>query len=126
MTEKRLFVMAHEMARQNAIECVRNAPAGHVVTVSPPKRNLEQNACLWARLTEIAEQLPWHGRMMSPEEWKHLFTASLKQQTVVPNLEGSGFVAMGHATSSMTKTEMSDLLELISAFAAQHGVAFNE
>lgn len=119
---KGIFVMAHETARQNAIDCVRNAPAGYVVRVTPPTRNLEQNAALWAMLNDIAMQVVWHGRKLDPESWKHIFSSSLKKQDVVPNLDGTGFVVMGISTSSMTKQEMSDLLELIASFGAQHNV----
>jgi hypothetical protein len=38
---------------------------------------------------------------------------------VVPNLEGTGFVALGLSTSKMSKREFSDLLELVNAFAAE-------
>lgn len=126
MNDKRTYVMAHDLARTRAIEAVRTAPAGYVITVSPARRNLDQNAAMWAMLTEVAQQLPWHGRMLTPEQWKHIFSSSLKKQDVVPNLEGDGFVVMGIATSSMSKAEMSEMLELIQAFGAQHDVQFTQ
>jgi hypothetical protein len=76
-------------------------------------------AALWAVLSEVAEHVVWHGRKLSPEDWKHVFTASLKRMDVVPNLEGTGFVALGLSTSKMSKREFSDLLELVNAFAAE-------
>jgi hypothetical protein len=45
---------------------------------------------------------------------------------VVPNIEGTGFVALGLSTSRMTKGEMSDLMELIAAFGAERGVAWSD
>ena len=116
---KQTFILAHDTARQRAVEAIRNAPEGMVVTVAEPSRNLEQNAALWAVLSEIAEHVVWHGRKLSPEDWKHIFTASLKRMDVVPNLEGTGFVALGLSTSKMSKREFSDLLELVNAFAAE-------
>jgi hypothetical protein len=116
---KQTFVLAHPTARQRAVDAVRNAPEGFAVTVAEPSRNLEQNAALWAVLSEVAEHVVWHGRKLSPEDWKHIFTASLKRMDVVPNLEGTGFVALGLSTSKMGKREFSDLLELINAFAAE-------
>ena len=104
------------------MHAVKNAPEGHAVTVGEPTRNLEQNALLWAMLHEISEQVVWHGRKLDPESWKHVFTSSLKRMDVVPNLEGTGFVALGLSTSKMTKREFSDLIELINAFAAERGV----
>jgi hypothetical protein len=116
---KQTFILAHPTARQRAIDAVRNAPEGFCVTVAEPSRNLEQNAALWAILSEVSEHVVWHGRKLSPEDWKHVFTASLKRMDVVPNLEGTGFVALGLSTSKMSKREFSDLLELVNAFAAE-------
>jgi len=119
---KSTYILAHLEARNRALYAVQNAPAGHCVTVGEPTRNLEQNALLWAMLHEISEQVVWHGRKLDPESWKHVFTSSLKRMDVVPNLEGTGFVALGLSTSKMTKREFSDLIELINAFAAERGV----
>ena len=119
---KQIFMLVHAEARARALHAVKNAPEGHAVTVGEPTRNLEQNALLWAMLHEISEQVVWHGRKLDPESWKHVFTSSLKRMDVVPNLEGTGFVALGLSTSKMTKREFSDLIELINAFAAERGV----
>lgn len=100
--------------------------AGHrmVLTLKPETRSLAQNARLWAMLTDISHQVDWYGRKLSPEEWKHVFSASLKKQDVVPGLDG-GFVVLGLSTSKMTKAEMSDLQMLMEAFGAQQGVKFS-
>jgi len=119
MTEKAYFVLAHPEARRRASAYAMTAPEGWVVEFKEPSRNLSQNAALWAILSEIADHVVWHGRKLSPEDWKHVFTASLKRMDVVPNLEGTGFVALGLSTSKMSKREFSDLLELANAFAAE-------
>lgn len=95
-----------------------------VLTLAPETRSLAQNARLWAMLSEISEQVDWYGRKLSPEEWKHVFSASLKKQDVVPGLDG-GFVVLGLSTSKMTRAEMSDLQTLMEAFGAQQGVKFS-
>jgi hypothetical protein len=59
---------------------------------------------------------------LDAESWKHVFSSALRKQDVVPNLDGTGFVVLGMSTSKMSKQEMSDLLELISAFGAQRAV----
>jgi len=123
---KRTFILAHQQARDNVSRFAQEAAQGIVVTFAEPTRNLEQNAKLWACLSDVANQVEWYGRKLSPEDWKHLFSSSLKKLEVVPNLEGSGFVALGLSTSKMTKREMSDLIELIHAFGAERGVTFGE
>lgn len=54
-----------------------------------------------------------------------MFTASLSKQDVVPGIDG-GFVVLGKATSSMSKREFAELVELIYAFGAERGVRFTE
>ena len=99
--------------------------AGHKlqIEIKQQTRSTEQNARLWAQLSDISRQVNWHGRKLSPEEWKHVFTAALKKQDVVPGIDG-GFVVLGQSTSKMTKAQFSELMELISAFGAQQGVRF--
>lgn len=123
---KRQFILAHPVARQRAIDAVRDAPDGYAVTVAEPTRNLEQNAAMWAALTDLAEQVEWYGRYLSAQDWKAVMTAGLKKLEVVPNIDGTGFVALGQSTSKMSKREMSDLLELIHAFGAERGVVFGD
>ena len=99
--------------------------AGHrlVLEVKPETRSLSQNARLWAILTDVSEQVEWYGRKLTPDDWKHVFTAALSKQDVVPGIEG-GFVVLGKATSKMTKSEMAELQTLIEAFGVQRGVKF--
>lgn len=94
-----------------------------IVDVKPETRSLAQNSRLWAMLTDISRQVDWYGRKLSPEDWKHVFSASLKKQDVVPGVDG-GFVVLGTSTSRMTKREMCDLQDLMTAFGAERGVKF--
>ena len=94
-----------------------------VVEVRPETRSLEQNARLWAMLADISKQVEWYGHRLTPDEWKDVFSASLKRTKVVPGLDG-GFVVCGQSTSKMTIAEMCELQELMEAFGAQRGVRF--
>ena len=125
MTEARTFILAHPQARRGAMQCVAEAPEGHCVIVKPKTRSLEQNARLWAMLGEISQQVTWHGKKLSADAWKCVFSASLKKQDVVPGLHGD-FVVIGQSTSQMSVKELGDMLELIAAFGAEYGVRFVE
>lgn len=119
-------VQAHQAIRQAWEQCVKPMLiAGHrmVLEVKPQKRSNEQNRRLWAMLTDVSRQVEWYGKTLSPEDWKHLFTASLQKTQAVPGIDG-GFVVLGLSTSRMTKAEMSDLQTLIEAFGAERGVKF--
>jgi hypothetical protein len=120
-----MFILAHQLARQRAADAVRNAPDGYVVRVSEPTRTSAQNALLWSRLHDIADQVEWHGKRLSAEDWKHLFSSSVRRLQVVPNLDGTGFVALGLSTSTMSKRELADLLTLIEAFGTERNVVWS-
>ena len=86
-------------------------------------RSLNQNRMMWANLEDITQQVVWYGVKLTKEEWKDVLTAALKKQKVVPGIEG-GFVIIGARTSKMTVPEMTELIELSTAFGTQQGVKF--
>jgi hypothetical protein len=86
-------------------------------------RSLSQNRMMWANLEDIAQQVVWYGVKLTKDEWKDVLTAALKKQKVVPGIEG-GFVVIGARTSKMTMPEMTELIELSTAFGTQQGVKF--
>jgi hypothetical protein len=126
---KRVFVIQprpHPSRRLAAEFILNDAQDGYSVTVAEPTRNLEQNARMWAMLADISRQVDWYGKRLTSEDWKHVFSSSLRRLEVVPNLDGSGFVALGLSTSRMSKREMSDLIELMFAFGAERDVEWSE
>ena len=125
MTDKHIFRLAHAQARALALEIVKTAPEGYIVTIQEPTRTLDQNAALWPVLQEISKQVNWHGNKLTAEEWKDVFSAALKKQKVVPGLDG-GFVVCGQRTSRMVKKEFSELIELMYAFGVEHGVKWSD
>lgn len=88
------------------------------------RRTVDQNKLMWALLTDLSNQVEWpvDGRMqkISPDDWKHVMTAGLKRnQRVAAGIDG-GFVILGQYTHKMNKAEMTELIELIMAFGANH------
>jgi len=121
-----LLVLWNDAMRAKAIDWIRRAPKDTRVEFRGPKRTLDQNARLWAMLTEVSGQLQWHGQRLTPEDWKQVFLAALKQELrIVPNIHGDGFVQLGRSSSDLSKEEMSDLMTIIEAFAARYGVKLN-
>jgi len=96
-----------------------------VVTLGRETRTKDQNKKLWPMLADVAGQVVWYGQQLSKEDWKHIFTASLTEQRVVPSLDG-GFVVLGQSTRRMSKEQLSQLIELIYAFGAERGVQWSE
>lgn len=124
MTDKLIFVMAHDEARRRAMAAVAQAPAGWRITVEPPKRSLDQNAALHALLTEVAERCEWAGRRWDLDTWKRLLVGAWSRAIndpvlLLPALDGAGVEVVFRRTSTMTKRECSELLEFINAWCAE-------
>lgn len=123
---RRYFVLSHDVARKLAAAQCQLAPDGYICEIKPATRTLEQSARMWAMLNEISKQVEWYGRKLDSESWKHVFSSSLRKMDVVPNLDGTGFVALGLSTSKMSKKELSDLMTIIEAFGSEHGVVWSD
>ena len=130
MAKKKIFKLVSETVKNNLIDFVRSLPTDSknplVVCIQEMTRTLEQNARMWATLTDISKQVIWHGLKLTPEEWKHVFTATLKGQKTVPNLDSTGFIVLGQSTRAMSKRELSNLLELAYSFGAERNVKWSE
>lgn len=121
-----LVVIATASDRAKVANWAAKAPWNTRVEFRGPKRTLPQNDLMWSRLTEIAQHVVWYGQKLTPDDWKDVFTASLRKARVVPGLDPGSFVPLGMRTSDMSKEEMTALLDLIDAFAAEHGVVFKD
>lgn len=118
-----VVILNTEADRKKVATWATNVAFGTRVEFKAMARSTEQNAGMWVLLTELATKLKWHGMKLTAEDYKDLLTASLRKEIrQVPNAEGTGFVLLGMRTSDMTVPEMSDFIELIYAFGAQHGI----
>ncbi len=112
--------------RVRAINIIAKAPDGARVEIKAAKRSLPQNDRMWAMLSDVAMQLPWHGQKITPDDWKLIFLDGLKGEIrTVPNIDGTGFVSL-RRSSDLSKDEMSNMIDLIGAFGAEHGVTFHD
>jgi len=122
-----LIVINGNPERERAAHWAAKVPVGTRIEYKAPKRSLPQNDRFWAMLTEVSRQLPWHGIKLTADDWKLIFLDALKRELrMVPNIDGTGFVNLGRSSSDLSKAEMTDMIELISAFGANHGVVFHD
>jgi len=112
--------------RDQIARWARNVEEGTVVTFRKKSRSSEQSAKMWAMLHEIAEQVDWYGQKLEAEDWKDIATASLRHARVVPGIDKGTYVPLGMHTSTMTIEEMTNLIDLLYAFGAEHNVIFKE
>jgi hypothetical protein len=111
-----------EAERERAASYVAKAPLQTAVTFQRDVRTIDQNSMLWPLLTTISREVEWYGRKLSPHDWKNMFTAALRGYDAVPGIDGKHTVVLGQSTSRMSKEQFSDLIEIILAFGAGHGV----
>jgi hypothetical protein len=120
-------ILYRDADRAKAAKWAQTAPAGTVVEFRESKRTIPQNSRLHAMLTTLARQLAYHGQRLDVDDWKLVFLDALNREVrIVPALDGQGFVNLGRKTSKLTKDECTALMDLIEAFAAQHGVDLRE
>ncbi|MBZ9873120.1 recombination protein NinB [Mesorhizobium sp. BR1-1-9] len=113
--------------REKIAKWAWGVPFGTRVEFKEIKRSLPQNDRMWAMLTDVSQQLPWHGIKLDAEDWKLVFLDALKREVrMVPNIDGRGFVNLGRSSSDLSMDEMTSLIELIHEFGARHGVTFHE
>ena len=127
----RRFILINNHVRQNALAAVRTAPDGFSVSISEPKRSLDQNAKFHAIVSDIARSpLKWAGKRRSSDEWKAILisghaVATNSQGEVIPGIEGE-FVAIRESSANMTVRRASSLIEYTLAFCAAHDIELIE
>ena len=115
-----------DVQRALAKRLIERAPAGAIVNVREATRTSDQNARMWAMLSDVARAKPG-GRVLSTDHWKALFMAACGHRVrFEPALDGEGVVAIGFRSSHLSKAEMSDLIECIAEYGARHGVRWSE
>lgn len=129
---RHIVTLANDRIRERAIGYIRAAKPNSRVEFKGPKRSNDQNAAMWAMLSDLAEQLRWHGQQLSAEDYKLVMVDALHREhrdqlRLVPNTDNTGFVNISKTSSSdLTHEEMSDLLTIIRAFGDQHQVEWSE
>lgn len=112
--------------RQLAKQLIESAPPDAVVTIRAATRTLDQNARMWAMLSDISRAKP-EGRQWTPETWKAAFLHFLGHQVqFCEGLDGSGPFPLGFRSSRLSVRQMADLITCIEEYGARHGVRFSE
>lgn len=111
--------------RDRAKMLIDRAPDGAVVNIKEATRSLEQNAKMWAMLSDVSRSKP-NGRQMTTERWKACFMQAAGHAVQFETgLDGAPF-PIGYSTSKMNKAQMSDLIEFIYSWGAENGVRWSE
>lgn len=119
------IILHSDSQKRMAHKLVDVAPAGAVLTIREAKRTLDQNAKFHAMLSDVSRAKP-EGRRHTPEVWKALVMHACGHAVQFEmGLNGQPF-PIGFRSSRLTKAEMSDLIEWIYSYGAEHGVRWTE
>lgn len=117
--------LASDAQRHLAKRLIDVAPQGAVVNIQEAKRTSDQNAKLWAMLSDVSRSKP-EGRAHTPEVWKALFMNACGHAVQFETgLSGQPF-PVGFRSSNLTKREMIDLIDFIGSYGSAHGVRWSD
>lgn len=120
-----LFTLHNQAIRERAKAAVQDAPEGWRVRITEARRSTEQSDKLHAMIGDIAKQKQWNNESLTVEEWKRLFSAAVFKEKMLPGLNG-GIVIVPKFTREMNKADMSELIEFVYAWGAEHAITWSE
>lgn len=121
------FRLGSAWSRQKAHGVIDGTPDGWIMTLREPRRSSEQSDKMWAMIDDLVSQKP-EGRQHDKEDWKVLALALAgKRGKFLPSLDGDGKMEwVGPRSSTLTKQDMSDVIEALYAYGAEHGVKWSD
>lgn len=120
-----IFTLAHDTARQRALQAVAAAKRGWVVRIEPPNRTSAQNSFYWATLTAISEQIRPQGQTHDPDIWHAYFKSKLLPGRMI-ELPNGQVMEQEATTTGLTKTQFSDYVEQVYAWATERGLMMTD
>lgn len=119
------LILGNPVARAAAKRLIDLAPEGAVVNIREATRNADQNAKMWAMLSDISRTKP-EGRRLTPDDWKAVFMNACGWEVqFIEGLDGRPF-PQGFRSSRLTKRQMADLINFIASYGARHGVIWSD
>ena len=110
--------------RWRAHQLIDKAPERYVMEVREPRRTGDQNAKMWAMISDVSRAKP-EGRRHTPDDWKAIFMHACGHEVQFEQgIDGRPFPT-GFRSSRLSKQQMSDLIECIYEYGSRHGVQWS-
>ncbi|MDH2092678.1 recombination protein NinB [Rhizobium pusense] len=87
MSTREAVIINTPADREKVVRWARGVSDGTIVEFRKSTRSHEQNAKMHAMLGEVSDQVVWYGQKLKVEDWKNMFTASLRKASVVPGID---------------------------------------
>ncbi len=113
------------MQRRFASELIGKAPQGAVCNIREASRTPDQNAKMWAMLSDVSRAAP-EGRKWDTATWKAAFMAYLGHEIRWVQGLNNDPLPVGFRTSRLSKSQMADLITCIYEYGDRHGVRWSE
>jgi hypothetical protein len=113
---------------QRALACglIKAAPVDAVVTIKEGTRTADQNAKLWAMLSDVARAKP-EGRVMTAENWKCAFMSAFGHEILwQPGIDNGPPFPAGFRSSRLSKSQMADLITFVAEYGDRHGIKWSD
>jgi len=136
---KRTFILVDDQVRRRAADYIlKEAPAGHMVIVSEPKRKEIQNAKFHAMIEDIARQCTFMGEKRDAECWKRLLVDAFAKVMrdagtpihhdgrVIPSLDFQRVVQLGIQTKDFYVKEAAQFVEYLYSYGSENDVKWTE
>ena len=141
--ERKTFILVHDIARQRAVQAVREAPDGWVVLVREPRKSRDQEEKYHAMIGDIAKQWRFCERLWDAEDMKRLLIDQFRRDTLkdpdftelwksvsavdmAPAIDGTGVVALGFQSRRFPKKLASAFIEWLYAFGEENAVIWSD
>lgn len=120
------IILRGDSQRNLAKAFIDQAPVDAVITVKEATRNTDQNARMWAMLSDVSRAKP-DGRRHTTDVWKALFMQACGHEVQFMHglTDGSPF-PIGFRSSRLTVRQMADLITFIQAYGDEKGVKWSE
>lgn len=113
--------------REKVARWAHGVPVGTRIEFKETKRSVPQNDRFYAMLTDIAAEMKKRGRDHDVSQWKTIFLAAFGHEVkFLPSLDQKTFIPLGHSSSDLSVKEMSDLMEWMTAWAAENNVPLRD
>lgn len=129
--DRQIFPLTSIDWRRRCWQAVKESADTCIVTIAPPTRNKLQNAALHAMLSDIVKAgTLWDNSTHDIEFWKSLVVsgwaiATKAQGEVTKGIEGE-IVLIRRSTTTMSKAEMTSLIDYLAAFLDTRGIPRRE
>lgn len=114
------------MQRDHAIQQIKAANVGDVVTIGPENRSQAQNRKMWPMLQDIKHCVPSAANFSLDDIKLIMMNALSSELKHLPTMDGSGYFPVGQRSSLLNKKQFKDLIEIIYIYGAQNDVQWSE